>query len=574
MKKFVSIFLSIIISLSSLTLAFADDLETEFSVSSSSATDVVTYDSISSVNSDVIVFDNNLREAASLMAAAASEYTANDIYTLLASLVSSGKFKVSDSSLLSELVLVYNQLHFGSLSVADMLQQLYVSIPDFVNTFGLRNTSDPTVYDMIFQMYVSLGGNMISSSAEGVWGYLISISSGIDDIVDALSPNGSVDSHLYDIYSRLNQIFTVLQNTNALLGSDPRTGHLYSKLNDIKSALDIIHSDLSSSNSFLSHIDSDFHDLKQWFEETFYFSFEDSNFISAYGCRVSNATRLFPLNYVSPSPTVTSDSEYFNNIILSSDLISEHIDITYSISPSINISDFHFDKSASGYYDYLTIRTYNVANNSFGPYLNFYQDASYSFDVSNNIPVVHWYLKGVSSFVSSNPSDYYFLNLNTAFNFDMPYSGQDFSGLIGGVVVSSQSYLSYYKDWMDKYTSLYMSDDLIEAKEAQQEFEDTALEDFTGEGSASASVNDLGSLSNISSTVKGGLSTGHSVSEGLSIFNSNSGLWSFFSQQNYDVLNTLSSGSGGTRNSKSGSSTPYYDQNLYDLMGEWHEYYE
>ena len=122
-------------------------------------------------------------------------------------------------------------------------------------------------------------------------------------------------------------------------------------------------------------------------------------------------------------------------------------------------------------------------------------------------------------------------------------------------------------------SSVYASPDLIAAKKAQQNYEDTALSDFTGSGSASASTSDLGSLNGASATLKSGLDTGASVSDGFSVFNPNSSLWGWFSQRNYNEINNLYV--PDQRNLFRGSSvsdidTPYLDNNtneFYNLLG-------
>lgn len=92
---------------------------------------------------------------------------------------------------------------------------------------------------------------------------------------------------------------------------------------------------------------------------------------------------------------------------------------------------------------------------------------------------------------------------------------------------------------LDKLADVYASDDLIQAKQAQQSVEDGVLTDFTGQGSESMSLSDVGGVKNVSSNAKQFLGTGSSGSNALSVFNVNGqGLWQWFSQTTSNNLDT------------------------------------
>lgn len=106
-----------------------------------------------------------------------------------------------------------------------------------------------------------------------------------------------------------------------------------------------------------------------------------------------------------------------------------------------------------------------------------------------------------------------------------------------------------FKDQIIKYKNantisdfkkLYASDDLIAAKENQQAFEDQALSDFTGSGSAAAKGSDLSSLKGISGSFTSGLSSGGTISQATSVFSSNSELWGWFTQNTKNSLDNSS----------------------------------
>ena len=90
---------------------------------------------------------------------------------------------------------------------------------------------------------------------------------------------------------------------------------------------------------------------------------------------------------------------------------------------------------------------------------------------------------------------------------------------------------------LQKLIDLYASDDLIDAKENQQQFEDQAINDFTGSGSASSSTSDINSLKGVSNTLKNGINTGGSVNNALSVFSDSNSIWDWFKQDNYNNIN-------------------------------------
>lgn len=90
---------------------------------------------------------------------------------------------------------------------------------------------------------------------------------------------------------------------------------------------------------------------------------------------------------------------------------------------------------------------------------------------------------------------------------------------------------------LNDFKYLYASDDLVAAKQGQQNYEDQVIDDFTGSGSAAASGSDATSLKNISGSLKSGLDSGGSISGALGVFNDSSDLWKWFSQDNYNDIN-------------------------------------
>ena len=75
------------------------------------------------------------------------------------------------------------------------------------------------------------------------------------------------------------------------------------------------------------------------------------------------------------------------------------------------------------------------------------------------------------------------------------------------------------------------------AEDASQAVIDDTLDGFTGSGSAAAKVNDTTSMKNVSSGLRDGLSSGAGVSNAMSVFNTSSGFWGWFSQSNSNAIN-------------------------------------
>lgn len=565
MKKYISIFLSISLILSSFILAFADDQEPDSSGSGSSASDVVTLEPISSVDNDVLEVDNKLRELASIMATN-STYDANDIYVLLVSVISGNKVQVLDSSVLSKLGQIYDALYTGNGTSG------YPIASYLADAIGYNANSSDDIMTLLSQISLSLGGYVVSSSAEGVWGYIVTIKGVLDDIYDSLGGSGNIGGLLGTIDTGITNLNTKLQTVNTNLGS------ILGMQTTINNSLSTIHSDLTTSNSSLSHIDSDLHDLKQWLNDTFYFEYQSDN------SYILESFYIPSLPYFGNYGENVNSSLYFLYPILPTSFLKTLDSLVFDVT---FISDGSFsypsNNSSNNWYESFSIYGLNSIGStpssklSTNSYVRLYYDI-----IDSHTVVFHYDFSSISSYLDSYP-----------FIFPYGYASYPGAGLVfspspnylSASVVSiisvNGNYLSHIDsdlhsqlDILNRFKDLYASDDLVSAKEEQQTFEDTALEDFTGEGSAAASVNDLGSLKNISTTVKSGLTTGKSVSDGLSIFNTNSGFWDFFCQDNYNTLNNLSTGGTNLRKGSSDIPTPYYDENMRLLTDEWHDYNE
>lgn len=136
-------------------------------------------------------------------------------------------------------------------------------------------------------------------------------------------------------------------------------------------------------------------------------------------------------------------------------------------------------------------------------------------------------------------------------------------------VANQQLKVAFYQSTISSdissLVSVYASPDLIQAKQAQQSVEDSVLDDFTGSGSESMSLSDVGGVKQVSGGAKSFLGTGSSSGNALGLFNVNGqGLWEFFSQTTADNLDSTSN------LRKSSDYLSIYDDNLrsyYDGLG-------
>lgn len=556
-KKIISFILCLSLSVSCISFVFADDLESDSSDSSSSASDVVTLEPITSVDTDVIEVDNKLRELASIMATN-STYDANDIYLLLASVISGNKIQVLDSSVLSKLGQIYDSLYTGNGTSG------YPIASYLADAIGYNANSSDDIMTLLSQISLSLGGYVVSSSAEGVWGYIVTIKGVLDDIYDSLGGSGNIGGLLGTIDTGITNLNTKLQTVNTNLGS------ILGLQTTINNSLSTIHSDLTTSNSSLSHIDSDLHDLKQWLNDTFYLAqnIEDIYYLE-YCFNPNDYT-----NNVYTYPV--SSGQYrlnFNPIVPVNKLDSESVIIYQKYDTPITIvnsEDYSFvfnlpNITGQGLYEYTRLDTY-FANN-----LSFELIDEYTLKIT---------IKFKSTSITS--SDYVAFFIGPALGRCISPNDYPLNPYMYSFVVSNTNLIEHIDsdlhsqlDILNRFKELYASDDLVSAKEEQQTFEDTALEDFTGEGEASASLSDLGNASDVSKALKNGLSSGGSSGNALEVFNSSSSFWGWFSQdcRSYFVV-TVPSTANPQPVLRSSTSLPKFTDDIPDVLTPINDDYE
>lgn len=112
-------------------------------------------------------------------------------------------------------------------------------------------------------------------------------------------------------------------------------------------------------------------------------------------------------------------------------------------------------------------------------------------------------------------------------------------GTINTYVQNANSYLYSMDDAILRLADIYASQDVADAKAAQQQYEDESIADFTGSGTGAATTANKNDIKGISSTVKQGLNTGGNASNALGVFSfDTTNDWSWFTQTTADNLDT------------------------------------
>lgn len=551
-RLLISVLLVLVLIFSSISFAFADD-ENGADVagdSSPASSDVVTIPQGVYLDQDVYELDNNLRSLASTLSAS-SPYTADDIYQLLLSVISSNQFKVVDNQLRDAVRAIYLDLYSDGTAtgtpIGEAIDNLNNTLSDFYYYNNLNTTS---INNLLWDICFGLGLNDFDSSTDVSFSTLLTLIYGRIDTINSLltGANGisSIDNRLNSVNTNLSNIISINTSTYSLLSQfKDAVGSL---LGGIDSTLDDIHEYTSQSMFSLSHIDSDFHDLKQWLVDTFYYSFTSTNINYIEYC-LSNPYSSKPFTPYPLSFTFGDfpDVPLLNNVFETSTSLDYDVyikldgiwDVPSNYRPIFSCFVYTNDFSSKN------IGYSGTANISFDGHGTDTLIIHYSFsNIDSNYKYFAPYFNGYTgSFITFTPNDTYNVQ---------PYIPVVVN-LNGNYIEHIDSDLHSQLDILNRFKDLYASDDLVQAKEEQQNFEDAALEDFTGEGSAAASLGDLGSAKDISGALKYGLNAGGSVGTALGVFNSSSSFWGWFSQENYNNINSLYNPTP-TRNSKGGSS--------------------
>lgn len=479
-KKIISyvVVFSLVLSLS--TVAFADDAESELTGETPVSSDSVTE---ADINEQLYILSKNV---ASLQASNSDvTYTTDDIYLLLQQMLNYN-FNQQNASLMFR---IYNALLQTNLNFTTLFSKI-----DSINS-KLTNEDDTlNIYDLCGDMFeqvinhltVSLGGNIYS-----ITDVCILIETQIEDIIDSLANIESMLATLNNTASSINSLINTISTIATTIAAN--TANTIIAVNNNTTAINNLNTDLNNIN---------------WINGTVYgvsTSLEDAmNGIYLNSGQWVSRPRILYIRFLSaPNDSVywLSSNSYVNNASRGKVPIIKFYyatgqEITYNVS-------YAYDGD-------VTYRTY-----------------VYFYNVPSNHELI----------ISLDFSDT--TGLYTGFN----------NQWVRYISLTSQDayYPMYYinslnnKRVYDKFEYLYASDDLIAAKDAQQPLEDQVLQDFTGNGSASAKLSDAASAKDASSALQSGLSTGYSASDALSVFNSfqasDYGFFAWFSPENATYFN-------------------------------------
>lgn len=563
--------------------AFADD---EVDVDDSTSTSVVYTElpesmlPVTVTDPEAIEADLQLRQTAldiaNVMASAsdsgtrAIDYPAY-IYSILNACYDSGNQRlwVNDYSLnnkitttnsyLNDIVLDLESTTYGIIpKLASMIQtqnSMYNRL-DEISDYTSQISAVGGVSDTLYNIYTFLVGMMQNTSDEG---YLETITNTLSNIrsldlapiktgINSINTNlssinasiGSSNTYLNDFYSRNHNDLTNLFNRSTNMYQEQLTQT--SKMTDIFNRLGNMYQSL---DSFKSQNHTDITSFQYDFN-----NINPSGFIQFLGVKTdlnSDYIQLStwqsfsqPIYLIYNLPTVRGviygqipfgklSLDNFNN----SDLSFGLIDNNNYVNPS-NV-------------DFYTIRSYGKSNTIF-IYSNSLSYSSYNFYIKIN---------SNSQYYPITDTNLYYLDYNT----------EDYYKLMNNIILEHLDKDIHSVDSnIDKLRRMYASDDELAAKENQQQFEGQVLNDFTGSGSASASLGDVSAVKGVSTGVKSGLDSGYGVSSSMTVFGDAS-FWGWFSQENYNSLNNLYSPSGSREQlRKSGDDLPYYNQNLNEIM--------
>lgn len=570
-KRLISIILALTL-LTIPTLLYADDLEGQSDIALSESSSVDLPQSLLPVvidDPEIIEADRNLRQISVMLASISSptgNETAADIYGLLYNLI-------------------YNDASgFQYLRVYD--HEMVVKFNTYLSMFTDQNGN---INNPFYSNLVSGGTLSLADTALVVATHLQNLM--------RMSSNDGADSNfvlaIQDIQSKLANTYTLVGLIHGQLTDQygmsiaNRIANTYQLLFDMHgSDFYYMNNHLTNIENNTSHIDTDLHDIKQWLDEYFYKNevidksvyYDDiyypSGNSSTSNLRIDNTNKTYISSVGAYStfsiriPFIEKD-KYVNN---------RNYAIIYEFDEDIN----------------FTLKQTEYSNQGFGCDELIYNNQCYKFGTGwmyvesssdgHKLYVIPFGLSSSDNAYNLTINQQYkyigFLNIGIQINELLPvgeYSYKayslDLDYVKSNILEHIDSDIHYQNDILDTFKELYASDDLIQAKQAQQEYENQAIEDFTGSGSASASVSDQSSIKSVSGTLKNNLNTGHSVSEGLSVFSTTNGLWGWFSQDNANWFTTPNN------NTRSGSNDIYQNKSselildIPDYLSQSDQYY-
>lgn len=346
-------------------------------------------------------------------------------------------------------------------------------------TYTLDDLYDLT-YDINYGAYVGS-----SYAPVRMAGYLGNWNSNMLNLDDWLAP--------YDNGSRVGIGSLILNQTYDLTDIKNYNSNLSSKINSIDSKLLTKYNWLNSPVSNIT-VRTSIDGTPISGNVSGYDFYVSLSFDSSFDSYLPNVFRIFfPIERF--TSTGVSDQSFIH--------ISELSCFVNNNRYQLNVPDYFIEQTATGFYAYFF---------GFNPYSTDY----YTFHVHLDKDATYRYWTSVSaSYIPFNTDDYQ--------------------------LMKSAFYQQNLSSDLSAIRQVIASPDKVQAEQNQQAVESQVLDDFTGSGSESMSLNDVAGVKNVSSGAKSFLGTGSSGSSALGIFNVNgSGLWQWFSQTTADNLDTTS----------------------------------
>ena len=495
-KKITKIIISIILSLGVLLCGFIEVFADDLSTLPSGSSDP---EGSSNISTDVPIPDEALVDASEqllellktneLTADRAIEYTTTDIYRLLINVLCNG---TSSTPVYSGLYLMQRYL----LAIANaMTDNSPNSTPTTGNTvYALLYDVHDILYSIESQFHLNELSDLTSYANYSMYDYLILAVEAVSE-VNAYLPNLIPN----DYTSQLTTIINSISSTNTKL------------------------------NSLSSYVNSIDNQLKKY-SWTSFINNETPIFVGY----TSDFENLITTNQTYRSPFYAWFSgmpvDYYNNYIVSIEIpVQKNLISSYIYTPDVKL----YIRYQSSLFEIKHTQYIVIPNRS-------------SFTIYAILPMFSTSDEFIIGFTNISNSNTVFINTPDPTVLFLKDDTKDYWEFYDRIIKKHMT------DNIDKLTSVYASDDLIAAKEAQQPYEQQAIDDFTGSGSAASSTSDLGNLKSTSGAFKSGLSTSRSASDALSVFSSSSELWSWFSintlndldhTSQYNTRNMLKSGS-------------------------------
>lgn len=156
--------------------------------------------------------------------------------------------------------------------------------------------------------------------------------------------------------------------------------------------------------------------------------------------------------------------------------------------------------------------------------------------------------------------------LGTVYNFGYKKIDQSLDNSVSLSLMDSITYgFRFLTDYLSRLAFVNADDDIISRKLDNAFVNSTALDQFTGSGSSSASGSDFIDLSDSVGAVKNGFKTNVSPSSVLGVFDNSNG-YSFWSDQTRTELNNSGGNRAMLRSRSDSTATPLYDQRLDYLL--------